>query len=134
MRKINLAFDFGLPVLACLGILVFTNQVMAADGKEIFEKKCAKCHGMDGNGKGRAGRGLKVDPTAFNDKGIMSKLTDEEMYDASKLGGGDEFTKKHPDYKSPTSGKTLSKEMEAFPNLSDEELKAVDVYIRTFAK
>jgi len=34
-------------------------------GKEIYEKKCALCHGVDGGGEGPASAGLNPKPTSF---------------------------------------------------------------------
>jgi mono/diheme cytochrome c family protein len=36
-------------------------------GKEIYEKKCALCHGVRGDGKGPASTGLNPKPTNFKD-------------------------------------------------------------------
>lgn len=92
----------------------------AADAKENYEKKCAKCHGSDGDGKGRAGRGLKKkENLAFKDKAVMAKFTDEELFKFTKEGG---------------DGTKVSKEMEAYGSYTDAEIKALVEYIKTFAK
>jgi mono/diheme cytochrome c family protein len=99
-------------------------MAQAEGAKEIYEAKCKKCHGVDGDGKGRSGRSLKVvekDPKALelNDKAAMAKFTDEDMAKSIKSGG---------------EAINKSKEMEAYPNLTDAEIKSLVEYIKTFAK
>jgi mono/diheme cytochrome c family protein len=48
-------------------------------GKEIYEKKCALCHGAKGDGKGPAGTGLSPKPTNFKDS-HGEKMTDGEHF------------------------------------------------------
>jgi mono/diheme cytochrome c family protein len=40
-------------------------QASIQRGKEIYEKKCALCHGDKGDGKGPASAGLNPKPTSF---------------------------------------------------------------------
>jgi mono/diheme cytochrome c family protein len=45
-------------------------QLLASDdararGREIFEKKCALCHGKDADGRGRRRKGLSSEPPNF---------------------------------------------------------------------
>lgn len=101
-----------LAVLLSLGSLADT-------GKEIYDKKCAKCHGADGDGQGRAGRSLKKAPTPFNIKADMDKISDEELTKATKEGG---------------KAVNKSEEMEAYPNYSDTEMKDLISYIRSLGK
>jgi mono/diheme cytochrome c family protein len=46
-------------------------------GQEIYEKKCALCHGTKGDGKGPAGAGLNPKPTNFKES-HGEKMTDGE--------------------------------------------------------
>jgi mono/diheme cytochrome c family protein len=48
-------------------------------GKEIYEKKCALCHGTKGDGKGPASPGLNPKPTNFKDS-HGEKMTDGEHF------------------------------------------------------
>ena len=48
-------------------------------GKEIYEKKCALCHGDKGDGKGPAAAGLNPKPTNFQDS-HGEKMTDGEHF------------------------------------------------------
>ena len=44
-----------------------STQASIQKGKEIYEKKCALCHGARGDGKGSASAGLNPRPTNFKD-------------------------------------------------------------------
>jgi mono/diheme cytochrome c family protein len=56
-------------------------------GKEIYEKKCALCHGVKGDGKGPASAGLNPKPTNFKDShGEM--MTDGEHFWKITTGRG----------------------------------------------
>jgi mono/diheme cytochrome c family protein len=48
-------------------------------GKEIYEKKCALCHGVKGDGKGPASSGLNPKPTNFRDS-HGERMTDGEHF------------------------------------------------------
>jgi len=57
-------------------------------GKEIYEKKCALCHGIKGDGKGPAAAGLNPKPTNFKDS-HGEKMTDgEHFWKITKGKGG----------------------------------------------
>jgi mono/diheme cytochrome c family protein len=56
-------------------------------GKEIYEQKCALCHGVKGDGKGPASAGLNPKPTNFKDShGEM--MTDGEHFWKITTGRG----------------------------------------------
>src|SRR4051812_28836114 len=106
--------------LVALALTLGLSSVVSAEsGKAIYERKCSKCHGTNGDGNGRAGRGLDHKSTAFNDAGKMASISDERMFKAIKGGG---------------VAVQESKEMEAYPTLSDAEIKDVIAYLRTFVK
>ena len=89
--------------LLILLLLVF--PAAAEDvGKTIYEKKCQMCHGDKGDGQ--KDKGIDFSDPAFWEKSY------EEIYDAIKNGKG---------------------KMPAFPELSDEEIKSVVEYMRSFA-
>jgi mono/diheme cytochrome c family protein len=48
-------------------------------GKEIYEKKCALCHGVNGDGKGPSGDSLNPKPTSFREHHKM-EMTDGEFF------------------------------------------------------
>jgi len=56
-------------------------------GKEIYEKKCALCHGARGDGKGLAAGGLNPKPTNFKDS-HGEKMTDGEHFWKITTGRG----------------------------------------------
>jgi mono/diheme cytochrome c family protein len=56
-------------------------------GKEIYEKKCALCHGIKGDGKGPNSVGLNPKPTNFKDS-HGEKMTDGEHFWKITTGKG----------------------------------------------
>ena len=40
--------------------------------KKIYKRKCKKCHGTDGDGKGSSADDMEIPPTAFNDSGYLA--------------------------------------------------------------
>jgi len=89
----------------------------AADGKAIYEKDCAKCHGADG--KGQTTMGKRLGAKDYTDPKVQSELKDEDAIKAVKEG----FKNKE--------GKVLMKPAEG---VSDEDAKAVIAYMRKFKK
>ena len=89
----------------------------AADGKEIYEKDCAKCHGADGKGETKMGK--KLGAKDYTDAKVQDELKDEAATKAIKEGLKDK------------DGKTL---MKAAEGMSDDDIKAVVAYMRKFKK
>jgi len=56
-------------------------------GKEIYESKCALCHGVNGDGKGPASAGLNPKPTNFRES-HGEKMTDGEHFWKITTGKG----------------------------------------------
>ena len=56
-------------------------------GKEIYEKKCALCHGGKGDGKGPTAAGLNPKPTNFRES-HGEKMTDGEHFWKITTGRG----------------------------------------------
>ena len=56
-------------------------------GGEIYEKKCALCHGIKGDGKGTASAGLNPKPTNFKES-HGEKMTDGEHFWKITTGRG----------------------------------------------
>lgn len=76
--------------LTAVALVGFTGVARAADGAELYKKKCATCHGEDGKGKTKMGEKLKVkdltDAAAWKDlteekvsKGIADGIEDKKM-------------------------------------------------------
>ena len=85
--------------------------------KKLYKRKCKKCHGSKGNGKGSAADDMEIKPTAFNKAGYMKSRKDGQLFWILKNGSKDS-------------------EMEAFgpgsdANLSDEEMWSVITYMQS---
>ncbi len=89
----------------------------AADAKATYEKDCAKCHGADGKGETKMGK--KSGCKDYTDAKVQSELKDDAAIKAIKDGYKDK------------EGKVVMKPAEG---LSDEEIKGLVAYMRTFKK
>jgi cytochrome c1 len=89
----------------------------AGDAKALYEKDCAKCHGTDGKGETKMGK--KLGAKDYTDPKVQAALTDEAGFKATKEGLKDK------------EGKVLMKPAEG---TSDEDVKALVAYMRTFKK
>lgn len=88
-----------------------------AAGLEVHKANCAKCHGAGGKGDGPAGKLLKTKPADWTDKAAMGKLSDNDLFNVIKNGGG-------------SVGK--SKLMPAWKDkLSDQQIWDVVAFIRS---
>ena len=85
-------------------------------GEKVFERKCKKCHGAKGDGKGEAADKLKIKPVAFSASGYMKGRSDGQLFFIVEKG-------------SPNT------DMEAFGpgsenNLSKDDIWSAIAYIR----
>jgi cytochrome c553 len=90
----------------------------AADAKAIWDKDCAKCHGAEGKGDAKMGQKLGVKD--YSDAKVQAEMKDADMIKAIKEG-----------VKEKDSDKT---KMKAFPDLTDDENKALVAHIRAMKK
>jgi len=109
MKKL-LAFTVVLAVAAAV-------SARADDAKDNWTNICAKCHGADGKGQTRMGQRLKV--RDYTDAKVQASFKDDEAFKAIKEG-----------LKS-ADGKT---QMKPYDTLSDDQIKALVAYTRSFKK
>jgi cytochrome c553 len=98
-------------------IAVSALSASAADAKANYESNCAKCHGADGKGQTKMGQKLGVKD--YTDAKVQADLKDDAAIKAIKEGLKDK------------DGKTLMKPVEG---MSDDDIKALVAYMRTFKK
>lgn len=103
---------FSLIMVVCSAV-----AVQAEIGKEKYDKDCAKCHGVDGKGDTKMGK--KLGAKDYTNANIQGFLKDESAIKAIKEG----FKNK--------DGKVLMKPSEG---LSDDDIKALVTYMRSFKK
>jgi mono/diheme cytochrome c family protein len=89
----------------------------AADAKTTFDDQCAKCHGSDG--KGQTKMGQKLGAKDYTDAKVQADLKDDAAAKAIKEGLKND------------EGKQLMKPAEG---LSDDDIKGLVAYIRSFKK
>jgi mono/diheme cytochrome c family protein len=85
-------------------------------GEKIYERKCKKCHGPNGDGKGDAADKLTIKPSAFSAPGHLKTRSDGQLFWITEKG-------------SPNT------DMEAFgpgseTGLSKDDIWSVITYIR----
>ena len=108
----------GFVAAAC--VVGFTGSALAQDGKAIYQKECAKCHGDAGGGDGAMGQKLKDKPTNWTaGGGGLKDMDDAKITESIKKGGG-------------AVGK--SKAMPGNSKLSDADVTNLVAYVKTLKK
>ena len=107
-----------ITTLLIVGLIVFTARIAsAAEAAENWNKMCASCHAKDGSGSTMMGKKLNVKD--YRDAKVQTDLTDDQAIKAIKDGvaeGGKDKMKSFKD------------------KLTDDEIKALVTYIRSFKK
>lgn len=85
-------------------------------GAKVYEKKCKKCHGEKGDGKGSASEELELKPASFSSPGFLKGKADGQLYFITEKGSADTDM---DDFGPGSSA-----------NLSKDELWSVIAYIR----
>jgi len=105
-------------IIACAFAPVRAADMAAA--KQNYDDACVKCHGATGNGNGPGAASLHKQPRDFTDCAVMSKLSDDTMFNVIKNGGA------------PAG---LDKEMAPFgDSFEDGEIHDLVAYVCTFCK
>ena len=106
-----------LLIAGLVGLLAATVSVRAGDAKATYDQTCAKCHGADGAGDTRMGK--KLGAKDYTDAKVQADLKDDQAFKSIKEGLKD------------ADGKNLMKPAE---DLSDDDIRALVTYMRTFKK
>jgi mono/diheme cytochrome c family protein len=123
MKKIGMV-QVGVVCVLTVGFLLVTLSMAQAanveEGKAHYTELCAKCHGDTGKGDGPTAKKFELKMGDYTDKAAMAKLTDEYIVKITKVGG--KALEKNP-------------KMRAYEQkLTDDQIKDVTAYIRTFSK
>jgi cytochrome c553 len=105
-----------IPLLVAMASLP-AMSVCAADAKALYEKDCAKCHGADGKGDTRMGK--KLGAKDYSNPNVQAALKDDAAFKAIKEG---------------LKGKEDNTLMKPIEGASDDDIKALVGYMRTFKK
>jgi cytochrome c553 len=106
-----------LLTLAIAVVVMAGVTAKAADAKAVYEKDCAKCHGVDGKGDTKMGK--KLGAKDYTDPKVQEAMKDAEAVKAIKEGLKDK------------EGKVLMKPTEG---VTDEDARALVAYMKKFKK
>jgi mono/diheme cytochrome c family protein len=110
------AFLLLAPALTLAGALSAASAVQT-----LYQQRCAKCHGLDGDGHGKAAVLLDPKPTDFTSPAWQAKRVDAQIVDDITNGHD---AKQHPSKKMPYFGTRYSR----------VEIEALVTVVRSFKK
>jgi cytochrome c len=103
---------------AIFTVAVFAaTALFAADGKALYTKECAKCHGADGKGETKMGK--KMEAKDYSNPKSWEELTDAQAIKAVTAGYKDK------------SGKVIMKPTEG---VTEADAKAIIEYMKSLKK
>lgn len=108
------------PLLSLTALAFAASLCAAADGPKLYEKFCLKCHGATGKGDGKSAKLFDPKPNDFTNAKWQAKVTDEQVFDATKNG------------KAAKSIKVGKKMPEFSKKMKDDEIQAVVKVVRGF--
>jgi mono/diheme cytochrome c family protein len=97
-----------------IALAATTAALSAADGTELWQKNCQKCHAPNGNGDTKIGKKMGVKD--FTDAKYQASFTDDQAFKAIKEGIKD-------------GDKT---KMKAAEGVTDDDIKALIAKVRSF--
>jgi mono/diheme cytochrome c family protein len=78
-------------MLTMLGVLCFVTSALAQDsaeaGKQLYQQRCAPCHGPDGKANTPTAQALNPKPRDHTDGSYMNKLSQDHLLKVIKQGG-----------------------------------------------
>jgi cytochrome c553 len=97
--------------------LILTGRSMAADAQANWNKHCVKCHSKDGKGNTKMGRQAGVKD--YTDPKVQEEMKDDKALKTVKAGINEKGKERMKAYAG---------------DLTDDEIKALIAYMRTFKK
>ena len=111
MRNRIIQLLFGIVVCCTfLGLAAVVDDADFKAAKKDHDKHCARCHGDEGKGDGRASELLKVKPADWTDASRMAALSDEQLFLIIEKGGkGTGKSKLMPSYEAKLDQKQINR-------------------------
>ncbi len=93
------------------------NEDLLKQAGKFYKRKCKKCHGTKGDGKGSSAADLEIKPLDFTEPGFLAGIKDGQLFWITLKGGSEEA------------------EMEGFgpgtdANLSEDDIWKLVTYMR----
>ena len=103
--------------LTLIGFALVLGSASGAEVKALYDKHCAKCHGMDGAGKTKMGRQSGVKD--YTDPKVQAEMKDDVALKTIKEGIKEKGKERMKPYAN---------------ELSDADIKALIAHMRAFKK